>query len=557
MSQSMSRRRFFEIGAVTAAIAGTGLTACSAGKPKTVDASASAATDWLGAAPEIADDEIVETVETEILVCGAGTSGLFTACAAAEEGAKVVCLEKGSIGGGVRDNLGALNSRLQKEAGEEIDENEIVNDMIRYADNYCNPKLYHIWAQNSGEAIDWYQDRLEEAGFELYFEGAKNAKPSLYKHWATGHIPSWPADAEFAGLSDVVNGKIVLGDYAKSKGVDFRFSTPMVRLVQDESGKVTGAIAKSSDGYIKINASKGTVVCTGGYARNEEMLKTLQPQTLNKYSLSIAIDGTTGDGIKACLWAGAHMDEAHTAMVFDRVAVKPDELGGSETTGSLFWMGSNPWLKVNLNGERFTNEAAPYDYILNSTLTQPGHTVVDIWDSDYEKYLEQFDIHGCARVFPFDNGAPTNMTLETVKGLNEGLIQNGYIVVADTIEELAEGLGLPAETLKKTVERQNENYDAGIDSDFGKDVHRLSAIRTAPFYGVRTSGYMLCTLDGITINENFQAVDDNGKAIEGLYVTGVDSGSYYAHTYPNMSTGNCCGRSVTFGRMIGKALAAK
>ena len=557
MSQSISRRRFFEIGAVTAAIAGTGLTGCSAGKPKTVEESANAATDWLGAAPEIADDEIIETVETEILVCGAGTSGLFTACAAAEEGAKVVCLEKGAIGGGVRDNLGALNSRLQKEAGEEIDENEIVNDMIRYADNYCNPKLYHIWAQNSGEAIDWYQDCLEEAGFELYFEGAKNAKPSLYKHWATGHIPSWPADAEFAGMTDVVNGKIVLGDYAKSKGVDFRFSTPMVRLVQDESGKVTGAIAKSSDGYIKINASKGTVVCTGGYARNEEMLKTLQPQTLNKYSLSIAIDGTTGDGIKACLWAGAHMDEVHTAMVFDRAAVKPDELGGSETTGSLFWMGSNPWLKVNLNGERFTNEAAPYDYILNSTLTQPGHTVVDIWDSDYEKYLEQFDIHGCARVFPFDNGAPTNMTLEATKGINEGLIQDGYIVVADTIEELAEGLGLPAETLKKTVERQNENYDAGVDPDFGKDAHRLSAIRTAPFYGVRTSGYMLCTLDGITINENFQAVDDNGKAIEGLYVTGVDSGSYYAHTYPNMSTGNCCGRSVTFGRMIGKALAAK
>ena len=68
---------------------------------------------------------------------------------------------------------------------------------------------------------------------------------------------------------------------------------------------------------------------------------------------------------------------------------------------------------------------------------------------------------------------------------------------------------------------------------------------------------MLRTLDGITINENFQAVDDNGKEIEGPYVTGVDSGSYYAHTYPNVSTDNCCGRSVTFGRMIGKALAAK
>lgn len=97
MSQSISRRRFFEIGAVTAAIAGTGLTGCSAGKPKTVEESASAATDWLGTAPEIADDEIIETVETEILVCGAGTSGLFTACAAAEEGAKVVCLERAPL----------------------------------------------------------------------------------------------------------------------------------------------------------------------------------------------------------------------------------------------------------------------------------------------------------------------------------------------------------------------------------------------------------------------------------------------------------------------------
>lgn len=557
-AKGLSRRAFLGIGAATAAVAGASLAGCG-GQPATAPAEEEAikATDWLGEAPEIAEDEIVETIETEVLVCGAGTSGLFAACAAAEDGAKVVCIEKGSIGGGVRDNLGSLNSRLQKEANCVIDENEIVNDMIRYADNYCNPRLYHLWAQNSGEAIDWYEDRLKAEGFELFFEGAENAKPSLYKHWATGHIPSWPADAEFAGLTDVRNGKHVLGDYAKEKGVEFRFNTPMVKLVQDESGKVTGAIAKGSDGYVQINASKGTVVCTGGYARNEDMLKALQPQTMNKYSLSIAIDGTTGDGIKACLWAGAHMDEVHTAMVFDRVAVKPDEIGGSDTVGSLFWMGSNPWLKVNLNGERFVNEAAPYDYVLNSALTQPNHTFVNIWDSDCDKYMEQFDIHGCARVYPFDNGAPTNMTLEIIKDINQGLLENGYIVQADTIEELAEGLGIPADTLKATVERQNENFDAGVDSDFGKDPHRLSAIRTAPFFGVRTSGYMLCTLDGITINEEFQAVDAAGKAIEGLYVAGVDSGSYYAHTYPNMSTGNCCGRSVTFARMIGKALAAK
>jgi fumarate reductase flavoprotein subunit len=564
-SDNISRRTFTTLG-LSATLAGAAAALTSsrqsgqASEAKDTLATSSntseSVPDWLGEAPEISEDDIIETVDTEILVCGAGTSGLFCACSAAEEGAKVVCIEKFSVGGGVRDNLGAINSRLQQEDGCEIDENEIVNDMIRYADNYCNPRLYHLWAQNSGEAIDWYQDRLEEAGFKLYFEGAANAKPAMYKHWATGHIPSWPADAEFAGLTDVKNGKDVLGDYAEKNGVEFRWNTSLVCLEQNENERVTGAIAQTDDGYIRINASKGVVVCTGGYARNEDMLKALQPQTLNKYSLSIAIGGTEGDGIKACLWAGAHMDEVHSSMVFDRVAVKPNEIGGSQTQGSLFWMGSNPWLKVNLNGERFTNEAAPYDYILNAALTQPGHTIVDIWDSDYASYLEQFDVHGCARVYPFDNGAPTNMTLEASQAINESLLENGYIVKADTIEELAEGLGLPVDTLVKTVERQNENYDAGVDPDFGKDQHRLSAIRTAPFYGVRTSGYLLCTLDGITINEKLQAVRSDGSAIEGLYVGGVDSGSYYAHTYPNMSTGNCCGRSVTFARMIGKELAS-
>ncbi|MEG1435407.1 MAG: FAD-dependent oxidoreductase [Gordonibacter sp.] len=556
-SKGLSRRSFLGLGATAAALAGVGLVGCAPAKPASKEeAAAAAASDWLGAEPEIAEDKIVETVDTEILVCGAGTSGLFAACAAAEEGAKVVCLEKAAIGGGVRDNLGSLNSRLQKEAGCVIDENEICNDLTRYANGYVNPRLYHIWAQNSGEAVDWYQDRLEEAGFQLFFEAANHAKPSAYKHWATGHIPSWPADAEFAGIEGVVNGKIVLGDYAKEKGVDFRFTTPLVKLVH-ENGKVTGAIAKGPDGYIKINASKGTIVCTGGYARNEDMLEALQPQTMNKYSLSIAIDGTVGDGIKSCLWAGARMDEIHTAMVFDRVAVKPDEFGGSQTTGSLFWMGSNPWLKVNLNGERFINESAPYDYVLNAALTQPNRTVVDIWDSDYATYLEQFDIHGCARVYPFENGAPTNMTLDVVQGINQGLLDQGYIVQADTIEELAKGLGIPADTLKKTVERQNENFDAQVDPDFGKEAFRLSPVRKAPFFGVRSSGYMLCTLDGITINEQFQALNENYEPIEGLYVAGVDSGSYYAGTYPNMSTGNCCGRSVTFARMMAKALAAK
>lgn len=538
-----------------ALITGAALSGCAPSTPMAKSGS-DQATDWLGEEPSIPEDKIVETVETDVLVCGAGTSGLFAACAAAEAGAKVVCIEKGVIGGGVRDNLGAVNSRLQREAGCTIDENEICNDLTRYANGYVNPKLYHLWAQNSGEAIDWYQDRLEEAGFQLFFEAANNTPETTYRHWATGHIPSWPADADFSGNDDVVNGKIVLGDYATAHGVDLRFLTPLVKL-EHADNKVTGAIADGPDGYIRIIASKGTIVCTGGYARNEEMLEALQPHTLEKMSSSRAVEGTTGDGIKACLWAGAAMDKIHSAMVFDRVAVKPNEFGGHETEGKLFWMGSNPWLKVNLNGERFINESAPYDYVLNAALAQPGHTIVDVWDSDYVTYLEQFDIHSCARLFPFENGAPTNRELSWVQDFNAKLLDQGFIVQADTIAELGEQLGLPVDVFTATVERQNENYDNQMDPDFGKEPFRLSPLRKPPFYGVRTSGYLLCTLDGITINEQFQAMTEEGAPIEGLYVAGVDSGSYYAGTYPNLSTGNCCGRSVTFARMLGKALADK
>ena len=96
------------------------------------------------------------------------------------------------------------------------------------------------------------------------------------------------------------------------------------------------------------------------------------------------------------------------------------------------------------------------------------------------------------------------------------------------MEELAEKLGLPADALIATVERNSENYDNQVDLDFGNEPFRLSPVRNPPFYGIRNTGMLLCPMDGIDINTHGQSLRADGSVIEGLYVTGNDSGGYYS-----------------------------
>lgn len=292
-SGSLSRRAFLTGAAATGAVAAIGLAGCT---PKSAEENAeataaptaaeSASTDWLGEAPEIAESDIVETIDTEVLVIGAGTGGLFAACAAGEEGADVVVMEKFETGGGIRDDLGAANSRYQQANGYTIDKQAMARDMYHYAAGQCNQTLHMMWYDNSAEAIDWYGDRLEEREVELWHEMAEEKHETNYQHWATGHSPAWPQDKS-------LDGNIVLTEYAESLGnVTFKYATPMVKLVT-EGEKVVGAIGEGEEGFVKINASKGVIVCTGGYARNETMMNALQPHTQSIYSNNTSIPAPT------------------------------------------------------------------------------------------------------------------------------------------------------------------------------------------------------------------------------------------------------------------------
>ena len=131
------------------------------------------------------------------------------------------------------------------------------------------------------------------------------------------------------------------------------------------------------------------------------------------------------------------------------------------------------------------------------------------------------------------NGTAPVFPMEYIEGMNADLQDQGYIVQADTVEELADKLGLPKDTFTATVDRYNELAAKGEDEDYGKEDYRLSTLSEAPFYGVRQAGgYLICTIDGIQIDDNMHALDHDFKAIPGLYVIGDMSGNYFSGSYP-------------------------
>lgn len=562
----ISRRNLFKAAGVTAiaaAAAGT-LTGCGKGyvndaEDKNLTTQAPAGPSWLGSAPEIAESDITETIDTEVVVVGCRTGGLPAVISAAENGAKVLGIEQMSAIATPREDLGAINSRYQLAAFEEfpqfgIDKMEAMEDIVRYANGFVNYDLIKLWADESGAMIDWIADIVERNGeFKMWFEGSIGTENTgaRDKAWATGHSPEKLTDDE------AVTFGTCLRDYAIELGAEFRYDTMLVKCEQNSDGRVTGVICQDGNDlhYVRVNASKGVILATGGYVSNTEMVEARQAWN-NRLKINVPVGGScTGDGIKAAMWCGASIDPLGCAVTFNRACCKPDEVAGSDLKGKWFWFGEQPFLKVNLNGKRFCNESGPYDYMLHSAYMQPYHTYVDIWDSDYVEQVKQLNEVGCCRLYPFDNGAPSNMPVSLMGKKFEELEEAGYIQKADTMEELAEKLNLPVEATVETWNRYNMFADQGKDEDYNKEPYRLTSLTHPPYYGVRTGSWFLATIDGISINTDMHAVDEAGKQIEGLFMVGNDSGGFFSVSYPNLMTGLAAGRTMTFGRRAGMLAA--
>ena len=526
-------------------------------------------TDWLGKEPDIDEAAITETIDTDIVIVGAGNGGMFAAAYAAANGLNFRVIEQNSAVQDTRHWYGAIDSAAAKEAGvPATDKAKLLSEISRYASGKCDQRVVKTWINESAAMHDFMRGILEDQfGWTCEFtSGAEAAWPAENAEHNTDYL--YPVQEHNYRQSESESGlqrNEALQQYIEELGYSIDFKTSLAKLEKDADGRVTGIIAQSTedDHFIRYNANDGVLLACGGFPGNPYMMEQLDPLGTSVTTACSYSPSDKGYGIRAAVWAGANLDKEAAPMLFDRGIVAPgvdagyveseNSFGGKAFPGEIkqYNPGTQPFLKVNRNGERFANESSPYNDIVYAAAHQPGRVYAQICDANILEDVKRFHTIGCS-------AQTRNAGAEYIQKQMDSAEEKGCFFKADTIEELADKLGFTGEakdTFLATVDRYNELYDQQNDEDFGKPAYRLSAIRKAPFYGCWLGASLLCTEQGIAINEKGQALDNDNKPMPGLYVTGDMSGSFFANNYPCLMAGVAMGRTLTFAMKAIKQMA--
>ena len=527
------------------------------------------ANDWLGKEPDIDEAAITETVDTDILIVGAGNGGMFAAAYAAANGLNFRVIEQNANVQDTRHWYGAVDSAAAKEAGEPAtDKAKLLSEISRYASGKCDQRVVKTWINESAAMHDFMRSILEDKyGWVCDFtSGTEAAWPAENAEHNTDYLfpvqeHNYMASERESGLA---RNELLL-QYIQELGYDVDFKTSLAKLEKNSDGRITGIIAQSTedDHFIRYNANQGVLLACGGFPGNPYMMEQLDPLGTSVTTACSYSPADKGYGIRAAVWAGANLDKEAAPMLFDRGVVAPgvdagyvdsdSAFGGKAFPGKIrqYNPGTQPFLKVNRNGERFANESCPYNDIVYAAAHQPGRVYAQICDANILEDAKRFHTIGCS-------AQTRNGGEKYIQGKMDEAIEAGALFKCDTLDELADKMGFTGaakDTFLATVERYNELYDKQNDEDFGKPAYRLSAIRTAPFYGCWLGASLLTTEQGIAINEKGQALDTNNQPMEGLYITGDMSGSFFANNYPCLMAGVAMGRTLTFAMKSIKQMA--
>ena len=470
-----------------------------------------------------------EVKNYDIVVVGAGSPGIPCAFKAAELGAKVAIIQKGPIAMA----QGNYGSGILYDQSDAVDVERLLNLLEGAANHRADRKQLEMWARNSGEAISWLIKLGQEAGAQVQDLGtaAQNVVTDRF-----GLKINFVSSVFGPKPYNVGQGMQAIAKLAPQKGVDIFYNTAGKELVQDDTGRVTGIIAQTKDGYVQFNASKAVVVATGDYANDDAMMHYYLPDMDH---IARKRFGYTGDGHKMIAWAGGRMENVgHTKMCHDMDA------------GPASMMDA-PYLRLKLNGQRFCDESLGMELMncyLNTAEDQGYYC--QIFDANFEE-------QGKACGFkPETKESIKNWMPEEDcdhKGVMKGLIAT---YKADSLEELAAKLGMAdVETFLGSIERYNQMAASGRDTDFGTEAKLLCPIKEGPFYGIKRHIRFTISCSGMVINEHMQVLDDQNQPIPGLYAAGNVAGRFFGGAdYPLHVFGLNLGRNYTQGYVIAKEI---
>lgn len=597
MSEMNVTRRNFLSGAalVSAAIAGAGLAGCapqsaapaasssSAGETlgatgaanSTVGFDGTGTLPWLGEAPAISDDQVEEELTADVVVVGLGAAGVPAARAAAEAGAKVVCLESSSHLNSVASDMAIFGGQTQAQWGRGdgfLDKKMVVNMHMEECSHHVSQSIISRYYDESGAALDWFVGASKNLYMapESYAEIPTDAQanymfPYMYPvpetyDYTKEDLPCYPTSVGFSSLATVMADNL---QAAVDAGAEVRYSTKGVELILNDEGAVAGIYAQAagSDGYLKITAPS-VILATGDYLGNEDMMKFYAPECvengINILSIDLDDEGNytnVGEGHKMGAWAGAAIEQWHAPMIH--------HMGGGAGADGRGVIGNNGYLWLNLRGKRFMNEDLPGQQLENQVELQPQRKAYQFFDASWPEQLAYFPAaHGVACIYrdeplPEYTASGLRINVRTPADI-DAAVEEGRCLKADTIDELLGMIeGMDVEAAKASIERYNELARAGEDTDFFKSSQRLFALENGPFYAAECGcALTLGNLGGLESDEDCHVYNTDRELIPGLYAAGATQGGRFAVQYPISLKGLSCGMCMVYGKIAGENAAA-
>lgn len=499
----------------------------------------------------------------DVVIAGAGASGLCAAIAARDRGATVIAVEQNhDVGGhamvsGGRIPLGG-GHRLQQKYGISdsadqvyLDHTSPGNEELRFSDR----DLVRVWADENAATFDFLLDN----GVEF-----QELKPLLVNE---GTIPRLFIAKVYSGdLNVTINGSPGSGlmrgleKSARAKGVEILLGHSLSRIVRENpaSGRVQGIVATADEKPVTIRARKGVVIATGGFTGNVEFRRMFDPRLTDEYQVAgEPWSHQNADGEMAAMAIGAGLwGTSSVASEAGRTITKTRHIGVRYGYVNLRWNPKSPMFSraggagltvqsyqdvicVNQWGKRFWNELDETYGFLNACLGRHDNDGRNGKANGGGPIWAVFDAAAAARE-KWDPRPPN-------------VDPDGWFFSADTIGELARKIANPYQrqpmaprTLEDTVAKYNSYVDAGKDPEFGRPKLPLK-IEQPPFYAAWATPILHDALAGLRINTRCEVIDLRGRVILGLYCAGESAGGFALHGLP---------RVTVFGRIAGREAAA-